>query len=94
MFGIQTIEVTPPLAAALQALFIVSLCSKPGSPILTLISTIPGEMKRLLQSIILNFFSSTEIFFFKALIILPSIRTSFFSIVFLSGSITEPFFNK
>ncbi len=48
--GWMTIEVTPPAAAARQALFSVSFCSAPGSPVLTRMSTRPGASMAPLQS--------------------------------------------
>src|SRR5215475_2504627 len=49
--GITTMVVTPPAAAAWLAVFRVSRCSWPGSPVNTCMSMIPGQSTWPLQSI-------------------------------------------
>src|SRR5215210_5471460 len=48
--GMQTSVVTPPAAAASLAVFKVSRCSAPGSPVKARISTRPGARTRPVQS--------------------------------------------
>ncbi len=94
MLGIDTTDVTPPDKAALLKVLKFSLYSKPGSPINTFISTIPGIKTFPFKSI---FSALAGIFpfltFFPTALILPFSSTIKppISSRFCDGSITLAF---